>query len=64
MPKDSDYIPAPFGGIQYYKSGKAWVVHIDTGHIGENDKGPSPLRVYINDGEVYENPPYEVGHAS
>lgn len=35
----------------------AWVVHIDTEGMSENGQGPTPLRVYINDGEaVYANP--------
>ncbi len=38
----------------------AWVVHVDTDAEGGqvNAKGPCPLRVYINDGVVYENPKY------
>lgn len=39
----------------------AWVVHIDTEEniaADCNAQGPTPLRVYINDGAaVYENPP-------
>lgn len=45
----------------------AWVVHIDTGDAEEagemscNAEGPTPLRVYVNDGEpIYENPPLQL----
>lgn len=37
----------------------AAVVHVDTGsaQLGENHNGPSPLRIYLNDGDaIYANP--------
>jgi len=37
----------------------AWVVHVDTDPDGEvNERGPTPLRVYVNDdgAPIYANP--------
>ena len=55
---------APIGGptVDVYQSGEdgAWVVHVDTGDLNENQDGPCPLRVYINDDiddPAYANPP-------
>jgi hypothetical protein len=37
------------------------VVHIDTGKaVEENERGPM-IRVYLNDGWIFENPPYPRG---
>jgi hypothetical protein len=33
------------------------VVHVDTAGVPEDDAGPR-VRVYVNDGPVFENPPY------
>lgn len=49
----------PFPVFQVYRSeiDGCIVVHIDTQDIPEDQRGPI-IRVYVNDGVVYENPPF------
>jgi hypothetical protein len=36
------------------------VVHVDTEGMPEDGNGPI-IRIYLNDGSIYENPEYDVG---
>lgn len=48
----------PFEFDTYYANADGVpIVHIDTDKLGENEKGPV-CRIYLNDGVIYENPPY------
>ena len=47
-----------FGINAYIGTDGVLVVHIETRDEAENEKGPL-IRVYLNDGEIYENPPFK-----
>jgi len=56
----------PGVGTFYVYRGRdgAVVVELETPDLGENAQGPTPLRMYLNDHCVYENPAFPLEVAS
>jgi hypothetical protein len=48
--------------VDHAESDGTVVVFIDTPSLPEDSEGPF-IRVYLNDGIVFENPPFGEGHA-
>jgi hypothetical protein len=49
------FVPLPTQ--QYDAEDGTRVVHVDTSDMDDNEHGPHPLRMYLNDDVLYENPP-------